>query len=155
MLVDASTRAILVISKVAKVLLRLGQSRPTGGKAQQDRGARISRSPCCVLLALSWNTNENLSTDKLSRAINQARIQSGGYILICSQRLASRLQRSAQIVYCDQLWKQFGWYRGALQCIGVDTGHILEEQVCYVWERLLPIKFKMTDMKRLHGNYST
>ena len=33
-----------------------------------------SRSPCCVLLALSWNTtttNENPSTDKLSRAINQ------------------------------------------------------------------------------------
>ena len=29
------------------------------------------RSPCCVLLALSWNTtNENPSTDKLSRAIN-------------------------------------------------------------------------------------
>ena len=31
----------------------------------------ISRFPCCVLLALSWNTtNENPSTDKLSRAIN-------------------------------------------------------------------------------------
>ena len=30
-----------------------------------------SRSPCCVLLALSWNTtNENPSTDKLSRAID-------------------------------------------------------------------------------------
>ena len=29
-----------------------------------------SRLPCCVLLALSWNTNENPSTDKLSRAIN-------------------------------------------------------------------------------------
>ena len=30
-----------------------------------------SRFPCCVLLALSWNTtNENPSTDKLSRAIN-------------------------------------------------------------------------------------
>ena len=29
-----------------------------------------SRSPCRVLLALSWNTNENPSTDKLSRAIN-------------------------------------------------------------------------------------
>ena len=26
-----------------------------------------SRSPCCVVLALSWNTNENPSTDKLSR----------------------------------------------------------------------------------------
>ena len=25
-----------------------------------------SRFPCCVLLALSWNTNENPSTDKLS-----------------------------------------------------------------------------------------
>ena len=24
--------------------------------------------PCCVLLALSWNTNENPSTDNLSRA---------------------------------------------------------------------------------------
>ena len=32
---------------------------------------QTSRSPCCVLLALSWNTtNEYLSTDKLSRAIN-------------------------------------------------------------------------------------
>ena len=29
-----------------------------------------SRFPYCVLLALSWNTNENPSTDKLSRAIN-------------------------------------------------------------------------------------
>ena len=31
-----------------------------------------SRYPCCVLLALSWNTitNENPSTDELSRAIN-------------------------------------------------------------------------------------
>ena len=39
-----------------------------------------SRFPCCLLLALSWNTNENQakrqktnenpSTDKLSRAIN-------------------------------------------------------------------------------------
>ena len=32
---------------------------------------QTSRSPCCVLKALSWNTtNEYLSTDKLSRAIN-------------------------------------------------------------------------------------
>ena len=30
----------------------------------------VSRFPCCVLLALSLNTNENPSTDKLSRAIN-------------------------------------------------------------------------------------
>ena len=29
-----------------------------------------SRSPCCVLLALSWNTNEYPSRDKLSRVIN-------------------------------------------------------------------------------------
>ena len=29
----------------------------------------FSRSPCCVLWALSWNTNENTSTDKLSRAL--------------------------------------------------------------------------------------
>ena len=29
-----------------------------------------SRFPCCVLLVLSWATNENPSTDKLSRAIN-------------------------------------------------------------------------------------
>ena len=27
-----------------------------------------SRFPCCVFLALSWNTNENSSTDKLNRA---------------------------------------------------------------------------------------
>ena len=32
---------------------------------------RSSRFPCCVLLVLSWNTNENPSTDKLSRAINK------------------------------------------------------------------------------------
>ena len=32
---------------------------------------RGSRFPCCVLLALSWNTNENPSTDKLSRAVNK------------------------------------------------------------------------------------
>ena len=30
-----------------------------------------SRFPCCVLLALSWNTSKNPSTDKLSRAINK------------------------------------------------------------------------------------
>ena len=30
----------------------------------------FSRFPCCVLLALSWNTNKNINTDKLSRAIN-------------------------------------------------------------------------------------
>ena len=30
----------------------------------------ISRFPSCVLLALSWNTNENPSTDKLSLATN-------------------------------------------------------------------------------------
>ena len=30
----------------------------------------IIRFPCCVLLVLSWNTNENLSTDKLSWAVN-------------------------------------------------------------------------------------
>ena len=29
-----------------------------------------SRFPCCDLFVLSWNTNENPSTDKLSRAIN-------------------------------------------------------------------------------------
>ena len=30
-----------------------------------------SRFPCCVLLALSWNTaNKNPNTDKLSKAIN-------------------------------------------------------------------------------------
>ena len=29
-----------------------------------------SRFPCCVLLALSWNTNENPITDKLRRAID-------------------------------------------------------------------------------------
>ena len=29
-----------------------------------------NRFPCCVLLALSWNANENPSTEKLSRAIN-------------------------------------------------------------------------------------
>ena len=35
------------------------------------QGGIYSRSPSCVLLALSWNTtNENPSTDKLSRAIN-------------------------------------------------------------------------------------
>ena len=33
----------------------------------------LSRFPCCVLLALSWNTNENPRTDKLSmsRAIKE------------------------------------------------------------------------------------
>ena len=30
----------------------------------------FSRFSCSVLLVLSWNTNENPSTDKLSRAIN-------------------------------------------------------------------------------------
>ena len=36
------------------------------------RGIQCSRFPCCVPLALSWNTNENEnpSTDKLSTALN-------------------------------------------------------------------------------------
>ena len=29
-----------------------------------------SKCPCCVISALSWDTNENPSTDKLTRAIN-------------------------------------------------------------------------------------
>ena len=38
---------------------------------QLGKDSRPSKFPCCVLLALSWNTtNENPSTDKLSRAIN-------------------------------------------------------------------------------------
>ena len=42
------------------------------GRLQKGLCHRLppSRFPCCVLLALSWNTNENPSTDKLSRAIN-------------------------------------------------------------------------------------
>ena len=40
---------------------------------------RCSRFLCCVLLALSWNTNENLSSDKLSWTINYFRWgRSGG-----------------------------------------------------------------------------
>ena len=41
-------------------------------KSKDRGGGRVmhSRFPCCVLLALSWNTNANSSTDKLSRAIN-------------------------------------------------------------------------------------
>ena len=35
-----------------------------GGPSQPSRFAG------CVLLALSWNTDENMSTDKLSKAIN-------------------------------------------------------------------------------------
>ena len=40
------------------------------GPCEPSRDFISSRFPCCVLLALSWNTNENPSTDKLSRAIN-------------------------------------------------------------------------------------
>ena len=51
-------------------------SAPTvSSQARCSRWCRVvqpSRSPCCVLLALSWNTtNENPSTDKLSGAINK------------------------------------------------------------------------------------
>ena len=35
------------------------------------RADRPGGVPCCVFLALSWNTNENSSTNKWSRAINQ------------------------------------------------------------------------------------
>ena len=50
-------------------------SAPTvSSQARCSRWCRVvqpSRSPCCVLLALSWNTtNENPSTDNLIRAIN-------------------------------------------------------------------------------------
>ena len=37
---------------------------------KEDAPLKSSRFPCCVLWALSWNKNENPSTDKLSRAIN-------------------------------------------------------------------------------------
>ena len=46
----------------------------------------------------------------------EARIQSGEYILVYSQRLAGY---GLDIV--DQLWKEFGWYREALLCIRVDV----------------------------------
>ena len=36
----------------------------------QSVEVQTSILPCCVLLPLSWNTNENPSTDKLSRVIN-------------------------------------------------------------------------------------
>ena len=42
----------------------------TMGSQSGHLGWCVSRFPCCVLLGLSWNTNENPSTDKLSRAIN-------------------------------------------------------------------------------------
>ena len=41
----------------------------TGRGGEKGDTIITSRSPCCVLLALSWNTNEYPSTDKLSRAI--------------------------------------------------------------------------------------
>ena len=43
-----------------------------GGIFKNNQVGRFSsRSPCCVLLALSWNTtNENPNTDMSSRAIN-------------------------------------------------------------------------------------
>ena len=43
------------------------------GKYQQQAGRCVcqdSRFPCCVLLALSWDTNKIPSTNKFSRAIN-------------------------------------------------------------------------------------
>ena len=41
----------------------------TGRGGEKGDTIITSRSPCCVLLALSWNTNEYPRTDKLSRAI--------------------------------------------------------------------------------------
>ena len=46
-------------------LLHRANSRP----GQSSFSIISSRFPSCVLLTLSWNTNENLSTDKLSRPI--------------------------------------------------------------------------------------
>ena len=37
---------------------------------QKPGASKYCRFPCYVLLAVSWSTNENPSTDKLSRAIN-------------------------------------------------------------------------------------
>ena len=45
-------------------------------KKAADTQIQPSRFPYCVLLALSWNTNENPSTDKLSRAINKIQTRS-------------------------------------------------------------------------------
>ena len=48
---------------------------------RQEIRAGPSRFPCCVLLALLWNTtNEDPSTDKLSRAINYVQSESGACI---------------------------------------------------------------------------
>ena len=66
-------------SKKVKRPIKIGEQTPLGRKfaARQfwpcfgrPKLVEGSRFPCCVLLALSWNTNENQSTDKLSRTIN-------------------------------------------------------------------------------------
>ena len=43
---------------------------------QQVGWGKWSRFPRCVLSALSWNANENPSTDKVRRAINWGNVQS-------------------------------------------------------------------------------
>ena len=45
---------------------------PLSGQYPKKQGSFQKGLPCCVLLALSGNKNENPSTDKLSRAINYA-----------------------------------------------------------------------------------
>ena len=46
------------------------------------------------------------------------------------QDLKVSLELKIQYIYMDivdQLWKHFGWYRGALLYIGVDSGYIMGE----------------------------
>ena len=61
--------SIVFFGPIFKLLLSISGSRLTCIIIVVVIHTYPSRFPCCVLLALSWNTNENPSTDKLSRAI--------------------------------------------------------------------------------------
>ena len=62
---------------------------------------KASRFPCCVLLALSQNTNENPSTDRLSRAINYQKAQIGCNKNVCYTKfLLQSLIDTSQCFFC-------------------------------------------------------
>ena len=85
---------------------------------------RTHDSPACEVDFRFQNNLTKLGQSRKALQYRGARIQSGGYILAFSQRLALRLRRSAWIGYIvDKLWKQFGW---AIH-VPILQGHVLEQ----------------------------
>ena len=83
-----------------------------------------TRFPCCVLLALSWNTtNENPSTDKLSRAYGYSNPQYAGNVRCAPMRLLYHVivqahgPKSREHRWMKKLWGQKSAPHGDSYCV--------------------------------------